>query len=337
VLELIETVWPAVDEREPPTFFEFVTAMAFVYFAQEKADLTIMETGMGGRLDATNLCQPLATVITNIGLEHQDYLGHTYAAIAWEKAGIIKPGIPLVHGVTQPTARLIVEGRAGELGAPLHRLGRDISCRRQSDGTFSLKGSLWSLKRLTTSLVGRHQPGNAALALGALEALALSGAPLKPEHFRQGLREARWQGRLQQQPSGPGQPTLWLDGAHNLPAARALLDSLDLVRQGRSPLVMVLGVMADKDLTGILGLLVPAADLVVYSRPAYERAAEPAALAAAAPAGAPPGRVEPDLARALDTARQLAGPQGVVLVTGSLFTVGEALAIMSPDGEQSRP
>jgi dihydrofolate synthase/folylpolyglutamate synthase len=337
VLELIETVWPAVDQREPPTFFEFVTAMAFVYFSQEKADLTIMETGMGGRLDATNLCQPLATVITNIGLEHQDYLGHTYAAIAWEKAGIIKPGIPLVHGVTQPSARLIVEGRAGELGAPLHRLGRDISCRRQSDGTFSLKGGLWSLKRLSTSLVGRHQPGNAALALGALEALARAGAPLVAQHFRQGLQEARWQGRLQQQPSGPGQPTLWLDGAHNLPAARALLESLDLVRQGRSPLVMVLGVMADKDLTGILSLLVPAADLVVYSRPAYERAAEPAALAAAAPAGAPPGRVEPDLARALDAARQLAGPRGVVLVTGSLFTVGEALAILSPGGYRSRP
>ncbi|MBI4798356.1 MAG: bifunctional folylpolyglutamate synthase/dihydrofolate synthase, partial [Desulfarculus sp.] len=165
VLELIETVWPAVDEREPPTFFEFVTAMAFVYFAQEGADWTILETGMGGRLDATNLCRPQVTVITNIGLEHQEYLGHTYAAIAWEKAGIIKAGIPLVHGVTQPAARLIVEGRAAELGAPLHRLGREITCRRHASGTFSLKGGLWDLKDLRTSLVGRHQPKNAALAL----------------------------------------------------------------------------------------------------------------------------------------------------------------------------
>lgn len=337
VLELMETVWPAVDMREPPTFFEFVTAMAFVYYAQEGAQWTIVETGMGGRLDATNLCRPAATVITNIGLEHQDYLGHTYAAIAWEKAGIIKPGVPLVHGVTQPAARLIVEGRAAELGAPLHRLGRDLTCRRQADGTFSLNGGLWRLKGLSTSLVGRHQPGNAALALGALEALARAGAPLTPEHFRQGLKQARWPGRLQQHPSGPGEPTLWLDGAHNLPAARALLASLELVRQGRSPLVMVLGVMADKDLAGILGLLVPAADLVVYSRPRYERAARPEALAAAAPAGAPPGRVEPDLAQALATARGLAGPEGVVLVTGSLFTVGEALALLTPSSRQDRP
>ncbi|MBI5521232.1 MAG: bifunctional folylpolyglutamate synthase/dihydrofolate synthase [Desulfarculus sp.] len=337
VLELIETVWPAVDRREPPTFFEFVTAMAFVYYAQEGVDWAILETGMGGRLDATNLCQPQVTVITNIGLEHQEYLGHTYAAIAWEKAGIIKAGIPLVHGVTQPAARLIVEGRAAELGAPLHRLGREITCRRHAGGAFSLNGGLWSLKDLRTSLVGRHQPGNAALALGAVEALARAGAPVTPQHFRQGLSAARWPGRLQQQPSAPGEPTLWLDGAHNLPAARALVESLDLVRQGRWPLVMILGVMADKDLAGILGLLTPAADRVVYSRPRYERAAAPEALAAAAPAGAPPGQVEPDLARAILTARRLAGPRGAVLITGSLFTVGEALALLTPGSQPDWP
>ena len=337
VLELIEAVWPAVDQREPPTFFEFVTAMAFVYYAQEGADLVVLETGMGGRLDATNLCQPLVTVITNIGLEHQEYLGHTYAAIAWEKAGIIKAGTPLVHGVTQPAARLIVEGRAGELGAPLHRLGRHITCRRQADGTFNLKGGLFNLRGLSTSLTGRHQSKNAGLALGAVEALVQAGVPLKPEHLVRGLATARWPGRLERLPGLTGQPDLWLDGAHNLPAARALVDSLDLVRQGRSPLVMVLGVMADKDLAGILGVLTPAADLVVYSRPSYERAAEPAALAAAAPAGAPPGRVEPDLAQAIRTARGLAGPGGAVLITGSLFTVGEALAILTPGSQPDRP
>ncbi|MCA1990270.1 MAG: hypothetical protein LDL07_14195, partial [Desulfarculus sp.] len=122
VLALAEAVWPAVDEREPPTFFEFVTAMALLWLAQEGAELAIIETGLGGRLDATNLVRPLATVITNIGLEHQQYLGETYAAIAGEKAGIIKPGIPLAHGVSQPTARRVVEGRAAELGAPLRRL-----------------------------------------------------------------------------------------------------------------------------------------------------------------------------------------------------------------------
>ncbi|MBI4799617.1 MAG: bifunctional folylpolyglutamate synthase/dihydrofolate synthase, partial [Desulfarculus sp.] len=181
------------------------------------------------------------------------------------------------------------------------------------------------------------QPKNAALALGAVEALARAGAPVTPERLRQGLATARRPGRLQQQPSAPGEPTLWLDGAHNLPAARALVNSLDLVRQGRWPLVMVLGVMADKDLAGILGILTPAADRVVYSRPRYQRAAEPAALAAAAPASAPPGQVEPDLARAIQTARRLAGPGGAVLVTGSLFTVGEALALLTPGSQPDRP
>lgn len=329
VLELIDKVWTAVDLREPPTFFEFVTAMAFLHFAQEGAQWTVVETGMGGRLDATNLCRPAATVITNIGLEHQEFLGHTYAAIAWEKAGIIKPGTPLVHGVSQPTARRVVEGRAAELGAPLHRLGRDLRCRRHADGRFDLWGGAWRLPGLSTSLAGLHQPGNAALAMGAAQALAQAGAPLGPEHFRQGLAQADWPGRLERLPSPEGQPTLWLDGAHNLHSARALVQSLEVVRQGRGPLVMVLGVMADKDLAGILKVLVPPADLVVFSRPRYQRAAEPQALAAAAPAGGPPSRQEPDLGRAIRLAQELAGPGGVVLISGSLFTVGEARAFLT--------
>ncbi|MFH1060595.1 MAG: folylpolyglutamate synthase/dihydrofolate synthase family protein [Pseudomonadota bacterium] len=324
-LALIEAVWPAVDEREPPTFFEFVTAMAFLWFARQGVELAIIETGLGGRLDATNLVRPLATVITNIGLEHQQYLGETYAAIASEKAGIIKPGKPLAHGVTQPTARRVVEGRAAALGAPLRRLGRDLRVRRRAEGRFDLAGRLWRLPAASTSLFGRHQPGNAALALAVLEDLAEAGFAVGPEHLRAGLMAARWPGRLQQAPARPGKPPLWLDGAHNLPAARALLASLPEMRAGRAPLVMVVGVMADKDIAGILAALLPAADRVVFSRPAYERAADPALLAAWAPAGAPPSQVEPDLGRAIARAEELAGPGGVVLVTGSLFTVGEAL------------
>ncbi len=326
VLELAEAVWPAVDEREPPTFFEFITAMALLWLAQEGAELAIIETGLGGRLDATNLVRPLATVITNIGLEHQQYLGKTYAAIAGEKAGIIKPGIPLAHGVAQPAARRVVEGRAAALGAPLRRLGRELRARQAADGGFALRGRLWRLDGLRSSLVGRHQPGNAALALGVLEDLAEAGLAVGPEHLRQGLLAARWPGRLQQLPTAPGQPTLWLDGAHNLPAVRALLASLDLVRGDRAPLVLVLGIMADKEYPAMLELFLSAADAVVYSKPDYDRAAEPAALAAAAPAGAPPGEVEPDLGRAIARAQALAGPKGAVLITGSLFTVGEALA-----------
>jgi dihydrofolate synthase/folylpolyglutamate synthase len=328
VVALAEEVWSAVDMREPPTFFGFITALALLWYARERAEWVILETGMGGRLDATNLCRPAVTVITNIGLEHQEYLGRTLSAIAYEKAGIIKPGVTLVHGVGQPAARLVVEGCAAELGAPMMRLGRDIRVRRAKDGSFGLVGTSWRLEGLTTNLVGRHQPSNAGLALAAAEALAAAGAPLTPEHFRQGLTQTRWPGRLEHLPGASGEPDIWLDGAHNLPAARALLDSLDLVRAGRSPLVLLLGVMADKDYRAILAELVPAADLVIYSRPVYSRAADPALLAAAAPASTPPGEVEPNLARALSRASRIAGPRGTVLVTGSLFIVGEALAIL---------
>ncbi|MGD8562388.1 MAG: folylpolyglutamate synthase/dihydrofolate synthase family protein [Desulfarculaceae bacterium] len=326
VIKLADAVWQVMDEREPPTFFEVVTAMAFVYFAEEGVDLAVMEVGMGGRLDATNVCQPLVTVITNIGLEHQEYLGKTLSAIAFEKAGIIKPGIPLIHGVRQPKARKVVEERARRLDAPIIRRGGDITFRRSQKGKFNLCGRFWRFKGLTTNLTGRYQAENACLALGALEQLARAEVPVEPSHFREGLMRVQWPGRLHKLPDKPGRPPVWLDGAHNLPAAKALVGSLDLVRQGRRPLVMVLGIMADKDLASILQVLTPAADQVIFSRPVYQRAATPESLAKAAPPGLR-AEVIADLGRAIARAQELAGPEGVVLVTGSLFTVGEALAL----------
>ena len=337
VLELINRVWEVCDEREPPTFFEFVTAMAFVYFAEAAAEWTILETGLGGRLDATNVCQPQATVITNIGMEHQEYLGNTLKEIAWEKAGIIKKGVPLVHGVQQPSARKVVEDRAMELNAPIIRKGREISFRRGREERFVLNGRLWNLKDLRTNLNGRHQPSNACLALGALEVMAEAGAQVKSEHLREGLTTVDWPGRLEKFPTPAGKPAIWLDGAHNLPAARALAESLDIVRQDSYPLVAVVGVMADKDIAPILEILVPAADWVVFSRPRYERAAEPDALAKAAPADGPPFEMEPDLELAIRKARNRAGKKGVVLITGSLFTVGEARAILTGDPTSDLP
>ena len=324
-LELIDAVWEVVDPKETPTFFEFVTAMGFLYFAQEKVELAIMEVGLGGRLDATNVCRPKATVITNIGLEHQEYLGNTLAKIAWEKAGVIKPGVPVVHGVTQPPARRAVEDKALELGAPIIRKGRDVAVRRAAGGSFSLTGRNWRLKGLTTNLTGRHQPGNACLAMGALECLAEAGFPLESGHFARGLKKVDWPGRLEKVSTPKGMPPLWLDGAHNVPAAKALLASLDEIRRGRSPLVMVMGIMADKDISTLLGLLTPAADKIVFTRPVYQRAANPEVLAEKAPKGLDQ-RICGELGEAILLGMELAGEHGVVLVTGSLFTVGEAKA-----------
>ena len=337
VLDLINRVWKVCDQREPPTFFEFVTAMAFLHFAESDTEWTIMETGLGGRLDATNVCWPQATVITNIGMEHQEFLGNSLKEIAWEKAGIIKQGVPLVHGVQQPTARNVVEERANKLNAPIIRKGRDISFRRGRGGRFVLNGQLWSLKELETNLNGRHQPSNACLAMGALEVLAEAGAAVGSGHFRKGLGHVHWPGRLEQFSTPPGESTLWLDGAHNLPAARALVESIDIVRQDRYPLVMVAGVMADKDIKPILEMLASAADWIVFSRPSYSRAAEPSTLAKATPRGGPPFEIEPDLELAMVKARRRAGKNGVVLVTGSLFTVGEARAILSGDPTSDLP
>ncbi len=327
-IKLIDAVWQVADPREPPTFFEFVTAMGFLYFQQEEVELAIMETGLGGRLDATNVCRPAVSLITNIGLEHTEYLGRTLAEVAYEKAGIIKPGVPLVHGVAPGVARRVVENRAAELGAPVLRRGRDLRFRRRPDGAVRLLGPSWSVGPVKLNLAGDHQAANAALALGACQCLAQAGVPLAAAHLAAGLAQARWPGRMEQWPTDPGRPTLWLDGAHNLPAAKALLRNLDAVRQGRSPLVMVVGIMADKEVRRLLALLAPAADRVVYSRPVYSRAAEPADLVAQAPAGGPPAEVEPDLGRAIARAQELAGPGGVVLITGSLFTVGEARALL---------
>ncbi|MEW5911688.1 MAG: folylpolyglutamate synthase/dihydrofolate synthase family protein [Thermodesulfobacteriota bacterium] len=337
VMDLADGVWAVVDHREPPTFFEFVTAMAFAHFRDQGVELAIMETGLGGRLDATNICQPLATVITNLGLEHQEYLGPRLVDIAFEKAGIIKKGVPLVHGVSQPAARRVVEDIAARLQAPVYRRGRELRFRRGDGGRFDLWGRLWSLKGLETNLAGRHQPLNACLALGAAEVLAEAGLALGPEHLRAGLTQVRWPGRLEQWPSRSGQPSLWLDGAHNPPAARALLASLPRIRGQQRPLVMVVGVMADKPIGRILSLLLPAADRVIYSRPVYQRAAPPEKLAAAAPAGAPPGEIEPDLGRAIARARRLAGKKGMVLITGSLFTVGEARALLAGNRKTDLP
>lgn len=329
IVSLAEDVWAVTDDREPPTFFEFVTAMGFLYFARQKVDLLILETGLGGRLDATNVTTPLATVITNIGLEHQEFLGNTLAEVAYEKAGIIKPYVPIVHGITQPAAREVVEMRAGQLGAPVIRLGRDVRFRRKGSGeSFSLWGRTWRFGDLRTNLRGAHQPSNAALALGAAEALVDAGVAIGPDNFASGLNKVDWPARLEQWPTAQGEPTLWLDGAHNVPAAKALVASMEQIRRPGGPLVMVVGVMADKAIADILAILLPLADKVVFSRPMYIRAADPRVLADAAPDACPPYEIIGELGPAMDRAKQLAGPDGVVLVSGSLFTVGEARAIL---------
>jgi dihydrofolate synthase/folylpolyglutamate synthase len=324
VVRLVQTVLPAVAEAEPPTFFEFVTAMAFVHFVNEKVDLAIMETGLGGRLDATNIVRPLAAVITNISLEHQEYLGSTLMAIASEKAGIIKPGLDVVTGESRPRIRAFFETRTRDLGGRLWALGRDFKVRTRPGGGFDYRGDDLRLTDLHTPLAGPHQVRNAGLALAALEILGKKGFPTRPEHIREGLARVVWPGRAE---VFPGPPRIMLDGAHNPAAARVLARMLESWDRGRMRLV--LGIMADKDIDGVIGPLMPLAHEIHLTRPAYSRAAEPQVLAERVRGFKGPIRLWPTIAQALEGAKTSAGPDDLIVVTGSLFTVGEARSILT--------
>jgi len=315
-----------VDESEPPTFFEFVTALAFLYFKEQGVEVAVIETGMGGRLDATNVLQPLVSLISDIGVEHTQYLGRTLKEIAGEKAGIIKPGVPVVTQARRPTAVGVIAQRAEELKAPLYRLGRDFKAR-WGKGGLSYRGLDWSLKGLRPGLPGRHQGRNAALALAGLEVLNRRGLPVDEQAACDGLEKVNWPGRFQ----AIGQrPLTILDGAHNPAACRVLAEALKEVPRRR--LILVLGAMADKDLSGMLkalgGLLDLSAggDELILTRAAYERSATPEALAEAAQRLGYRFTIVGELLAAIGRAREMAGQEDLIVITGSLFIAGETLA-----------
>ena len=317
----------AMDLREPPTFFEIVTAMALIHFARENVDVAVMEVGMGGRLDATNVIDPLATVITNISLEHQDFLGQHLLDIAGEKAGILKPGVPLITGVTQPPVIRLYASLCREKGVPMTRLGRDVRYRSTERG-LHYYGSKRVLRDVRPGLPGRFQARNAAVALAVVETLEDRGIRVEEPEIREGLARVSWPGRMQRMAESPA---VVVDGGHNPRAVRALADAVPHAFSYRR-LILVLGIMADKDIPAMLKEIVPMADVVVYTRPVYARAAAPETLAKAAAENAlqTPFEIAPELRQALDRAKEIADAEDLILVTGSLFTAGEALSLLDP-------
>lgn len=316
-----------IDHKEPPTFFEAVTAMGLKYFADAQTDLDIIETGMGGRLDATNCIDPLLTVITNISLEHQEYLGTSLKAIAREKAGIIKPGVPLVSGASQPSVQAIVQRTCHELGAPLLMAGQDFRYRSTRNGLHYF-GLQRRLNGLQLGLQGAHQARNAALSLAGIEVLASQGLHVQAQALREGLQQATWPGRMQLL-AGP--PRILLDGAHNVAAVKSLCTALKDEFSYRR-LVLVIGIMADKEVKRMLGFLLPLADHVIFTRPLYERAMDPENLQEQARDWSRSGEVIQSLGPALERARDCSQEEDLIVVTGSLFTVGEALSLLDPVG-----
>ncbi|MEE9120684.1 MAG: folylpolyglutamate synthase/dihydrofolate synthase family protein [Syntrophobacteria bacterium] len=324
IMAVFERVRAVVDEREPPTFFEMTTVMALSLFAAKGVDWAILEVGMGGRLDATNVVQPQLTIISNVSFDHQEFLGSTLSRIAREKAGIIKKQVPLITAVKQPVALAVIKTRCSALNAPCYRIGRQIKVRTLGEQRFSYRGLGWRLEKLHLPLAGRHQVVNAATALGGLEVLERWGYyNLVEEQIREGLAKTRWSGRLELLGV---QPPVLLDGAHNYAGIVALRQALQEEYTYRR-LIVVLGIMADKDLRGMLLRLAPLADRIILTRPKYERAAEPESLREVAGEFAERTELIRPVGEALERATGLATSEDLVLVTGSLYFIGEVKEI----------
>jgi dihydrofolate synthase/folylpolyglutamate synthase len=319
-----------------PTFFEVTTAMAFTYFAEEGVDIAVIETGMGGRLDSTNVITPLVSVITNIDLEHAEFLGTTLEQIAFEKAGIIKEGVPVVTGAVQPEVVRIIEREAAKRRAPVFRLGKNFHVEPGSPGTrrsFAYRGLKKSYEGLAISLIGRYQMDNAGLALAAIECLRNAGLPVDEAAIRSGLEQARWEGRLERVWQ---KPDLYLDGAHNPASARMLARAVGEMKRSYRRLVLVIGILGDKDYRGIMTELAPLADHVIVTRPEYSRALDLEALAAQARTMHRSVATAETVSKAIAMVREEAGEEDLVLITGSLYVVGEARAAVVDGDNRDR-
>jgi dihydrofolate synthase/folylpolyglutamate synthase len=324
VVELVRSVRDAAAADLSPTFFEFNTAMAFKAFADARVDVAVVEVGMGGRFDATNVLRPLAAAVTTVALDHQDQLGHTVDAIAFEKAGIVKPGIPLVSGRLDAAAEEVVGRVARERRAPHLRLDQEFRVEGEPDGSFAYCGRTRALSGLTVPLPGRHQLDNAACALALIETAA-GVLPVADAAIRRGLRGVEWEGRLE---IVERNPLVVLDGAHN-PAAAEVVAGYAIEFRRRRPgaeIHLVVGMMRDKDLSGVLARLCESADSLVLTRADMPRAATVEELRAALPGGGLSAEGAGSVAEALELAKRRASPGDLILVTGSLMVVGEVKA-----------
>ncbi|HEY6402051.1 MAG TPA: folylpolyglutamate synthase/dihydrofolate synthase family protein [Blastocatellia bacterium] len=311
----------------PPTFFEQMTMIAYLYFAERKVDLAVLEVGLGGRLDATNICEPVVTAITRVGFDHQKYLGDTLESIAGEKAGIVKPGVPVVVAPQSPEAMNAIAARCEEMNAPmiLTLAPFDIETARGDEniGRYRFRYRVSSDEYvLQLGLRGRHQITNAVAAIHIAEQLRVAGFNIPHAAIVEGLNKAEWPGRLEMiRPSSSQAPPrpLLLDGAHNVDGARALRDFLD-EHFHSTPITILFGAMADKAISEMSDILFPAANQVIITRVADSRAAEPSAIAEAAHRDVI--RME-NTGEALNEALRVTPPAGLIVVCGSLFLVGE--------------
>lgn len=301
-----------------PTFFEAVTAAAFLHFRARAVEVAVLEVGMGGRLDATNVSAPVASAIVTVEMDHERYLGATLAQIAAEKAGVLRKGRVTVTGAVTSDARIAILREAERVGATVVDALEGTS---REPSTAGLRVRTPRGEYVVTTLPGLHQQHNAVVALRLLEEASGAGLRFDLARAARGFAGARWPGRLQRI---AGRPALLLDGAHNPSGAAALAEAL----RDEPPFVLVFGAMADKDVAAIGRRLFPLARAVVVTQAPGERAATPVDVVARVGPVGPPVRREPGVGRALALAGRLAGPDGLVVVAGSLYLVGDVLRRM---------
>lgn len=345
VVEIIEQLRPITEEVPEITTFELMTAMAFLFFSQQKVDFGVFEVGLGGRLDATNIVMPLVSVITSISYDHVKILGDTLSEIAFEKGGIIKEGIPVVVAPQKEEARLKLEQIAQDRNAPLIQVGRDYLYAADSHNLqgqrfllwtpdeqpmvdeFIESGGrdVWSPLRLGIPLLGFHQVENAATAFAALKTAEKLGLVLSQDAYREGFSSVNWPGRLEVINSNP---TILLDSAHNRYSALRLRQALDDYFPGL-PVIMVFGASEDKDIEGMFQELLPRVRRVITTQSIHPRAIEAEKLEELAHRFGRSAEAVSPVEDALDLALQEAGQEAVILVTGSIFVVAAVKEIFS--------
>lgn len=354
LLNLVNRLLPVVAEMDrlpgqmQPTYFELATALAWLYFCDLQVDIAVLETGLGGRLDSTNICRPMVCVITNVSRDHTHILGSTIRQIAWEKAGIVKANVPVISGVSQPEAIEIVEQLCIERGAPLTLLGRDLFVsNRQVAASEELSNSKDSTSAsyvdietenvrfdgLPVALRGSHQGTNTALAVAAIDQLRQQGIDISDKALRCGLVGVEWPGRVE---VVSHHPTVVIDAAHNWESARALVATLAADFHPHRK-ILIFAATRDKDVSGLLRLLVPTFDTIIFTKyhdnPRGVPATELRSLIHSI-SNRPVHLVENPLA-AWNFAKKLAGRDDLVAITGSFFLVAELRDTVMKEAGQS--
>jgi dihydrofolate synthase/folylpolyglutamate synthase len=326
----IESLMASGQLAAHPTFFECVTAMAFVAFADLKLDFAIYETGMGGRFDATNIVAPEVAIITPIDFDHENYLGHSIQEIAGEKVGIIKTGVRVVSSVERPEARAVIAKRCAEVSAPLVEVAAawQVQNLQVSNGLYSAEAMFTQMSRkikLAPALAGRFQIPNALAAATASILLAGEGFKVSDEAIARGIATVRWPGRLERIAE---RPDIYVDGTHNPAGARELLGFWKENFAGRR-IFLVYGAMRDKAVDEIASLLFSRAEAVIFTAPHQARAISAPLLSEIAGHFAKQSYIVPDPAQAIERAIQFAEQQDAIFVTGSLYLVGDVLGFWS--------